>query len=80
MILPAKFHVVSSLPSVPSTPIKNKMIKKNENKSGKNTVNLKSASFLVIMLLHEGLTHIHLQKKPKLHFGCEFHFNCHTTS
>ena len=28
-----------------------------------NMVNLKSASFVVIILLHEGLTHIHLQKK-----------------
>ena len=26
------------------------------------------------MLLHEGLTHIHWQKKPRLHFG-EFCFN-----
>ena len=33
-----------------------------------NTVNLKSASFVVIMLLHEGLTHIHSQKKPRLRF------------
>ena len=33
------------------------------------TVNLKSASFVVIMLLHEGLTHIHSHKKPRLHFG-----------
>ena len=24
------------------------------------------------MLLHEGLTHIHSQKKPKLHFGESF--------
>ena len=37
-----------------------------------NTVNLKSASFIVIMLLHEGLTHIHSQKKPKLNFGESF--------
>ena len=29
-------------------------------------VNLKSASFIVIMLLHEGLTHIHSQKS----LGC----------
>ena len=28
-----------------------------------NTVNLKSASFAVIILLHKGLTHIHSQKK-----------------
>ena len=29
-------------------------------------VNLKSASFVVIMLLHEGLIHIQSQKKPRL--------------
>ena len=29
----------------------------------RNKVNLKSASFIVIMLLHEGLAHIHSQKK-----------------
>ena len=37
-------------------------------------INLKSASFMVIMLLHEGLTHVHSQIKPRLLF--EFHFNC----
>ena len=37
-----------------------------------NTVNLKSASFVVIMLLHEGLTHLRSQKKPWLHFGKSF--------
>ena len=31
-----------------------------------NTVNLESASFVVIMLLHEGLTHIQSQKR----LGC----------
>ena len=31
-----------------------------------------SASFVVIMLLHEGLTHIHSQKKPRLHSGDSF--------
>ena len=38
----------------------------------KNTVNLKNASFVVIMLLHEGLTHIQSQIKPRLHFGKSF--------
>ena len=38
----------------------------------KNTVNLKSDSFIVIMLLHKGLTHIYSQKKPGLHFGESF--------
>ena len=37
-----------------------------------NTINLKSASFVVIMLSHEGLTHIHWQKKPRLHFSASF--------
>ena len=36
------------------------------------TVNLKSASFIVIMLLHEGLTHKHSQRKPRLDFGASF--------
>ena len=36
------------------------------------TVNLKSASFVVIMLLHEGLTHIQSQIKPRLLFGESF--------
>ena len=38
-------------------------------------VNLKSASFIVIMLLHEVLTHIHSQIKPRLHFGESFTLN-----
>ena len=36
------------------------------------TVNLKSAPFVLIMLLHEGLTHIHSQKKLWSHFGESF--------
>ena len=36
------------------------------------TVNLKSASFVVIMLLHEGLTHIQSQIKPRLLSGESF--------
>ena len=36
------------------------------------TVNLKSASFVVIMLLHKGLTHIQSQIKPRLLFGESF--------
>ena len=38
----------------------------------KNMVNLKSASFIVIMLLDEGLTHIYSQNKPRLHFAESF--------
>ena len=44
----------------PRTPLK---ISLHENKT---TVKLKSASFIVIMLLHKGLTHIQSQIKP----GC----------
>ena len=33
------------------------------------TVNLKSASFVVIMFLHKGLIHIQSQIKPRLLFG-----------
>ena len=40
------------------------LTRKNEN-----TVNLKSVSFVVIMLLHKGLTRVHSQKKPRSHFG-----------
>ena len=40
----------------------------------KNMVNLKSASFVVIMLLHEGLTHKHSQKKALVAFWWEFYF------
>ena len=36
------------------------------------TVNLKSASFLEIVLSHEGLTHIQSQIKPLLLFGKSF--------
>ena len=35
-------------------------------------VNLKSASFIAIMLLHEGLTHIQSKIKPWLLFGESF--------
>ena len=78
MILQAKFHVVLSLISVlkiailmlesecPCTPLKISLTK-NET-----TVNLKSASFVIIMHLHEGLTHIHSQIKPGLLFGESF--------
>ena len=40
----------------------------------KNMIYLKSASFIVIMLSHKGLTHKHSQKKKKLrlHFGKSF--------
>ena len=39
------------------------------------TVNLKSASFVIIMLLREGLTHIQSQIKPRLLFGERFTLN-----
>ena len=65
MILRAKFHVVSILLSdfdaivTVALPLKVKLKTENEN-----MVNLISDSFVVIILLHEGLTHIHSQKKP----------------
>ena len=37
-----------------------------------STVNLKSASFVVIMLLNGRLTQVHSQKKPRLHFDESF--------
>ena len=50
----------------PHTPLKISL-PKNET-----MVNLKSATFVVIMLLHEGLTHIQSQIKPPLLFGESF--------
>ena len=41
-------------------------------KNSVNTINLKSASFVVIMLSHGRLNHIHSQKKLELHFGETF--------
>ena len=38
----------------------------------KNTVNLKSGTFIVIMLLNERLTRVHSQKDSRLHFGKSF--------
>ena len=37
-----------------------------------HTISKKRDSFIAIVLLHEGLTHIHSQKKPRLHFGESF--------
>ena len=80
MILRAKFHVVLSLFSVlkietlmpvyecPCTPLK---ISLPENET---TVNLKSASFVLIMHLHKVLTHIQSQIKPWLLLGESFTF------
>ena len=58
----------------PCTPLK-MSLPQNET-----TVNLKSASFIIIMLLREGLTHIHSQKKPRLHFGESFTLKADTTN
>ena len=52
----------------PCTPLKMSL------SESETTVNLKSASFVVIMLLHEGLTHI-LRKKSLNCIWQEFHFN-----
>ena len=37
-----------------------------------NRVNLKSGTFVVIMLLNKHLTRVHSQKDPRLHFGESF--------
>ena len=74
-MLRAKFHVVepsscsknSDFDAIIPVPLALQFrinVPKNEN-----TVNLKSASFVVIMHLPEGLTHIQSQIKPWLHFG-----------
>ena len=76
----AKFHVVSYLHSVlkiaililasecPCTPLKISL-PKNET-----TLNLKSASFVMILHLHKGLTHFQSQIKAIAAFYLEFHF------
>ena len=77
-MLRAKFHVVSNLLSVlkiailmPLYPARALPFKMNvpENKT---MVNLKSASFVIIMHLPEGFTHIQPQMNPWLHFGESF--------
>ena len=53
-----KYIVFDAIIKVPlALPLKMSLTRKP-----KNTVNRKSASFVVIMLFHEGLTHIHSQK------------------
>ena len=47
-------------------------MRRNMVESYENMVNLKSASFIIIMLLHEGLSWVHSQKKPRLHFDKSF--------
>ena len=69
VILRAKFHIVSSLLSVLKNSDVDAMVqallalRKWAWPENKTTVNLKSASFVAIMLFHKGLTHIHSQKK-----------------
>ena len=78
MILPAKFHVVSSLLTVlkieidASVKVPIALPLKMSFLENETTVNLESASFVVIMFLHECLTHIQSQIKPRLHFGESF--------
>ena len=67
VILRAKFHVENSnfaaIAKVPiALPFKMSLIQEN-------TVNLKSASFFIIMLLQKGLAYIHSQKKLRLHLA-----------
>ena len=69
-MLPAKFHVVSRLLTVLKIAVAEVPIAlplKMSLTQTRNTVNLKSASFIVIML--SGLTQVHSQKNPRLHFG-----------
>ena len=40
-------------------------------------VNLKSGTFVVIMLLNKHLTQVHSQKDPRFHFGESFTLNHH---
>ena len=60
VILRAKFHVVSSLLKVLNIAI---LVPLHS---------IKSASSVVIMYIHEGLTHIQSQIKPQLVFGESF--------
>ena len=87
MILPGKFHVVSSLLSVLKRAILMLSLISPWHShlklvwlENEKTVNLKRASFVVIMLLNEGLTHLHSQKKPRLHFGKSFTLSSHWLS
>ena len=38
-------------------------------------VNIKSAYMIIIVLFYEGLTQVHSQKKPRLHFCTSFALN-----
>ena len=76
VILQAKFHAVSSLLSVLKIAILMLALICSKHSHWKwiwpeheNTVNLKSAFFVIIMLLHEGLIHINSQ----VAFWREFH-------
>ena len=79
VILQAKFHVVLSLLTVLRILMLSLICPEQSHwkwvwPENENTVNLKSASFIVIMLLHEGLTRTHSQKKAYVAFWREFHF------
>ena len=77
MILRAKFHVVSTLLSVIAknsnfdavVKVPVALPPKISLPKNDTTVNLKSASFVVIMISYKGLTHIQSQIKPRLLFG-----------
>ena len=62
--------------SVYTNNVLNALVLKINVPKTETTVNLKSASFVVIMLLHEGLTHIQSQIKPQLLFGKSFALTC----
>ena len=72
VILRAKLHIVSSLLTVlkkdfdAMVPGPHAVRWRAWGPVSQTMVNLKSASFVVILLLHEGLTHIQSQIKPGL--------------
>ena len=61
-----KIEILMPVSECPCTPLK---ISLPENET---TVNLKTATFVVIVHLHKGLTHIQTQTKPWLLFGESF--------
>ena len=79
VILRAKFHAVSSLLSVLKIVILMLACQCPMQLIENEYVNLESASFVIIMHLQEGLTHIQSQIKPWLLFGESFTFNQYTS-
>ena len=84
VILRAMFYVVSSFLLVLKIAILMPSLKHSHWKcirpENENMVNLKSATFILITLLYEGLTRVHSQKKPRLHFGESFTLTSYLTN